>query len=721
MMGFRDSGLSVDDRVKDLLGRLTLEEKVSQMTNDSRAIARLGIPEYDWWNECLHGVGRAGTATVFPQVIGLAATFDAPLVREVANATSDEARAKHHEFLRQGYRRQYHGLSFFTPNVNIFRDPRWGRGQETWGEDPYLTGRMGVAFIKGLQGPDPRHPKVLATAKHFAVHSGPEALRHVFDAHVSLKDLRETYLPAFHACVVEGEVRSVMGAYNRVNGELCCASPTLLTKVLREEWGFDGFVVSDCGAIEDFHARHTITATKEQSAALAVKSGCDLECGWTYPCLVDAVRQGLLTESDIDVALMRVLRARFQLGLFDPSEQGPYETIPYEVVDCEEHRAIALRAARESIVLLKNEKGLLPLRKNLSTIAMIGPNADSREALLGNYNGFPSEPITLLEGIRAVAGESTNILYAKGCELAKSDDPPWGEKTDSLFPEALAAAERADAVVLCLGLSNALEGEQGDSALSDWQGDRIRIELPRIQERLLQAVVAKNPRVALVVMSGSPVAIPWAHEHVPAILEAWYPGQAGGRAIAEALFGDVNPAGRLPVTFVRSVDQLPPFVDYDMKGRTYRYLTQDPLYPFGFGLSYTRFEYSDLRLAQKRLDAGSEQTLAVAVHNVGARAGDEVVQLYLRDLEASVRVPLRQLVGFARIRLDPGESREVRFVVSARQMALIDEAGRCVLEPGMFRLSVGGRQPDPRSALLSGTAVCEADFEVTGRPLVMPF
>jgi len=711
---FRDQKLSYAERANDLLGRLTLEEKVSQMTYQSAAIPRLGIPEYNWWNECLHGVGRAGIATVFPQAIGLAATFDEPLVHRVAVATSDEARAKHHESARQGDRRIFKGLTFWTPNVNIFRDPRWGRGQETYGEDPYLAGRLGVAFVKGLQGDDPTHLKLVATPKHFAVHSGPEALRHSFDARVSEKDLRETYLAAFKECVVEGRAASVMGAYNRTNGEPCCASPTLLEKILREEWGFDGCVVSDCGAIADIHLHHKVTTTAEESAALAVGSGCDLCCGQDYRSLVEAVRQGLITEEAIDRSVRRLLTARLLLGMFDDPATVQYAQIPYEVNDSPEHRRLALDAARESIVLLKNGEALLPLRKELGAIAVIGPNADSRSVLLGNYSGLPSSSVTVLDGIQAKVAAGTKVIYARGCDLVAKGPDHWGRRDDDGFSEARSAAARADVVVMCLGISASLEGEEGDAPGSESQGDRVHIGLPDVQERLLRAVAAMGKPIVLVLMSGSAVALGWAAEHVRAILTGWYPGEEGGTAIAEVLFGDYNPAGRLPITFVRSVEQLPAFGDYRMKGRTYRYLTEDPLYPFGYGLSYTSFAYRNLSLSKGSILPGDNVRVRVEVENSGKRSGDEVVQLYVSDLEASVEVPHWSLKAFRRVRLEPGERRVLEFDLTSRQLALIDNNGRCILEPGLFRLYLGGGQPDSCSRSLSRGSPLSVDLTVEG-------
>jgi len=713
---FRDPDLPLPERVRDLLGRMTLPEKVSQMVYESPAIPRLGIPQYNWWNEGLHGVGRAGIATVFPQAIGLAAAFDAALVGRIAEAVSDEARAKHHEFARQGYRRQYHGLTLWSPNVNIFRDPRWGRGQETYGEDPYLTGRLGVAFVRGIQGSDPKYVKLAATPKHFAVHSGPEALRHHFDARATARDLRETYLPAFRDCVVEGEAESVMGAYNRTNGEPCCASPTLLGQVLRKEWGFSGYVVSDCGAILDLHAHHTVTSTPEQSAALAVKSGCDLECGRVYPALVDAVKQGLITEAEIDAALTRLLRIRFRLGMFDPPDRVPFSSIPYERVDCKEHRDLALEAARQSLVLLKNDNGFLPLKKeDVGCIAVIGPNADDREALLGNYNGQPSRSVTVLDGIRNAVGPRTRVLFAQGSDILKDQDSVWGEKADDGFGEALAAADRADVVVMVLGLNNRLEGEEGSAQQSQWQGDRISIELPFIQRKLFAAVASKGKPIVLVLLTGGALAISPQHDQARAVLLAWYPGEEGGSAVAEALFGDFSPAGRLPVTWVRSTDQLPPFTDYAMKGRTYRYFEGEPLYPFGYGLSYASFRYSNLRLGKRTLAAGQDLELSVEVTNTGSREAAEVAQVYLSWLSAAA-APRRQLAGFSRVLLQPGETRTLSFVVAERQMSLVDDEGRRSISPGRLAVNVGGRQPDRRSQELAGTEVLAAEFDISGSP-----
>jgi beta-glucosidase len=715
---FNDPDLPIEERVNDLVSRMTLEEKCGQMLHEAPAIERLGVPAYNWWNECLHGVARAGIATVFPQAIGLAAMWNDEFLFRIATVISTEARAKHHEFLREGDRNYYAGLTFWSPNINIFRDPRWGRGQETYGECPFLTSRLGVAFCKGLQGDDPKYLKLVATAKHYAVHSGPEAERHAFNAKVSLKDLRETYLPAFHACVTEARACSVMGAYNRTNGEVCCGSRTLLHKVLREEWGFDGYVVSDCWAIRDFHESHKVTANAVESVALAVRNGCDLNCGCAYQKLTDAVAAGLLAEPDIDRAVRRLMTARMRLGMFDPPERVAYARIPYEANDCAEHRAMALEAARQSIVLLKND-GVLPLSKEIGSIAVIGPNADNRDVLKGNYHGTPSRAVTPLEGIRAAVSRRTRVVYAEGCQLT-------GERIAHCAPsgrisEAVSLARRADAVVLVLGLSSQIEGEQGDASNSDAAGDKLTLNLPGLQQRLLEAVHAVGKPVVLCIMSGSALAPVWADEHVPAILQAWYPGQEGGTALAEILFGDVSPAGRLPVTFPRSLDQVPDFRDYAMKNRTYRYIESEPLYPFGFGLSYTRFEYGPLKVSRPRLEANEVASVEVTVTNAGPRAGHEVVQLYVTDLEASVKVPNCDLRGFRRIHLRPGESRTVSFILTPKALSLINEQGRRVLEPGRFRLSVGGSQPDRRSEALMGRATAKAEIEVVGKAIELPY
>jgi beta-glucosidase len=824
---------------------MTLEEKVSQTIFDAPAIERLGIPRYNWWNECLHGLGRAGLATVFPQAIGLAAAWNPDLVHQVATVTSDEARAKHHEAARRGIREIYTGLTFWTPNINIFRDPRWGRGQETYGEDPYLTSRIGVAFVKGLQGDDPRYLKLVATPKHYAVHSGPEPDRHHFDAQVSERDLWETYLPAFEACVRDADAGSVMGAYNRVHGEPCCASRRLLQRILRDKWGFEGYVVSDCGAIRDIFAHHDVVPTPEEAAARAVEMGCDLNCGATYHALLIALDKELISEETIDQAVKRLFTARFRLGMFDPPERMPYAQIPYRVIDSPEHRALALRAARESIVLLKNEDDLLPLRKDLDSVAIIGPNADNLQALLGNYNGTPARAVTPLEGVRRKISSATTLYYAQGCAIAdgvpslqvipstylrpadvgvnedgltaayydtpefegqpalSQTDPvvdftwkdttplagQWGDSfaarwTGFLVPpvsgtytlgvsgfseyhlrlddasiadyrgihhsvrrskeveleagrfyrlqldyvnrgldpqvqllwslpdidyqaKALEAAEDAEVVIAVMGLSPAVEGEEMPVDVEGFLGgDRTDIALPRPQQQLIERVSALGKPVVLVLLGGSAVAFRDIAARVPAIVSAWYPGQAGGEALADVLFGDYNPGGRLPVTFYKSVDDLPPFDDYAMDGRTYRYFRGEPLFPFGHGLSYTTFAFDDLRLDSRQVSAGGRVEVSVDVRNTGGRAGAEVVQLYVRHRDVPAPRPIKELGGFKRISLQPGERKTVTFTLHTDQLGHYDDPMGYVIQPGTVEVMVGSSS---ENLPLTGT------FEIIGQ------
>jgi len=836
---YKDPSIPMDKRVDDLLSRMTIEEKVSQLTSDSPAVERLDVPAYNWWNECLHGVARAGRATVFPEPIGMAATWDQNLIFRVASTISDEGRAKYHEFVRRGKRNIYQGLTFWTPNINLFRDPRWGRGMETYGEDPYLTGRLAVQFIKGIEGDDPKYLKAVATAKHFAVHSGPEPSRHTFDAVVSEKDLRETYLPHFEAAVKEGGAYSVMCAYNSVDGLPACANPRLLEDILRKEWGFQGYVVSDCGAIGDIYLHHKTSPTPEAGVAAALKAGTDLNCGTEYEHVLPAVKQGLVSQAVVDQALRRLLMARFKLGMFDPPSMVAYARIPYSENDSAAHRALALETARESVVLLRNENHALPLSKSIQTLAVIGPNADNVEVLLGNYNGAPSDPITPLAGIRKKLGPGVRVIYARGGDLAANlpnfeviptsalstpdhqpglkgeyftsgnfdgklhrpkeltypgsgkysgeipkdpkplftridttvdfrwwDGSPRQDMNDDDFgirwtgtltaptsgkyrlgaigmnafelylddkkitdfnnihertysysdvelqggkqyqirldfhqylndadiqlvwsrpgqnpqPEALDAAKQADAVVLVLGLSPRLEGEEMKVPVEGFQGgDRVSLDIPKAQQELMEAVVAVGKPVVLVLMNGSAVSVNWARDHIPAIVELWYPGQAGGAALADVLFGDYNPAGRLPVTFYKSASQLPPFTDYSMKGKTYRFFTGEPLFPFGFGLSYTTFAYRNLKIDGSKVTA--------EVENTGALAGDEVVELYLKPLQAAPGSAIRSLAGFQRITMRPKEKRTVSFT----------------LPQGSYEVSVGGKQPGLKGALDAST------------------
>jgi len=687
---YRNPDLPLERRVSDLVSRLTLEEKVSQMQDVAPAIGRLEIPAYNWWNEALHGVARSGLATSFPQAIGLAATWDDSLIFRMATVISDEARAKHHEYARQASRARYQGLTFWSPNINLFRDPRWGRGQETYGEDPFLTGRLAVQFIRGMQGDDPRYLKTVATVKHFAVHSGPEPERHTFDAVVSERDLRESYLPHFAAGIQQGRAYSLMCAYNRVDGSPACGSDLLLKDILRGEWGFSGYIVSDCGAINDISERHKVAPTAAAAAALAVKAGTDLECGRVYANLVDAVNQGLITEQAIDSAVKRLFLARFRLGMFDAPERVRWAQIPISVLDQPAHRALARQVARESIVLLKNAGSLLPLHKALGTIAVIGPNADDWRMLLGNYEGQPADPITPLRGIREAVSGNTRVLYARGSDLTAP--------AESLEAEAVRVAEQADAVVLCLGLTARLEGEEMPVEVEGFRGgDRTRIDLPAAQERLLERIVAVGKPTVLVLMSGSAVAVNWAQEHVPAIVEAWYGGQAAGSALADVLFGDYSPGGRLPVTFYKSVDDLPRFDDYRMAGRTYRFFKGTPLYPFGYGLSYTTFTYNNLRTNTAKLRAGDTVVVRVDVTNTGQRAGDEVAQLYVRHLGSRVERPNEDLRGFRRVSLNAGETRTVEFSLPASSLAYwSSDAHRWVVEEEPVELAVGASSADIR-------------------------
>ena len=708
-----DPARAVDERVRDLIGRMTLAEKVGQMVNEAPAIGRLGIPAYDWWSEGLHGVGRAGIATVFPQAIGLAAAFDEPFLRRVATAISDEARAKHQDFVRRGKRGRYQGLTYFSPNVNLYRDPRWGRGQETYGEDPYLTGRLGVAFIEGMQGmepgaPPPKYLKLVATAKHFAVHSGPEIERHRFDARVSEHDLRDSYLPQFEACVREGKVGAVMPAYNRVNGEPCAASPRLLETILRKEWGFGGFVVSDCGAIDDIYREHRVASSAEEAAALAVRAGTDLNCGGTYRALVGAVKRGLISEAEIDRAVGRLFAARFRLGMFDPPALVPWAQLPMSVVDSPAHRELAKIAAQKSLVLLENRGPVLPLAAGVKGIAVVGPTADDEEVLLGNYNGKPSHAVTILDGIRAKAhARGVAVRYAKGCGIAS--------KSTSGIADAVEAIRGPDVgvAVVVLGLSPRYEGEEKDSLLNPG-GDRRDIALPGVQQRLLEAVVGVGKPTVLVLTGGGALGIEWAKSHVPAILMAWYPGEEGGSAVADVLFGEANPAGRLPVTFYRSIDQLPPFEDYRMEGRTYRYFRGEPTYAFGFGRSFTTFRYDEVAITPARGDAGTSFQVSATVENTGARAGDVVVQLYVAREGGGAAVPIRWLAGFRRIALAPGQREKVTLALDARALSVVGADGRRVVEPGAFTIAVGGAQPGSGGGYTSAAEGVMVRLDVTG-------
>ena len=695
---YLNESLPFAQRAHDLVARLTLAEKIGQMKDVAPAVDRLGIPAYNWWNEALHGVARSGLATVFPQAIGLAATWNDSLVYRTATVVSDEARAKYQEYLRQNKHDRYGGLTFWSPNINLFRDPRWGRGQETYGEDPFLTGRLAVQFIRGMQGDDPRYLKTVATVKHFAVHSGPEPSRHTFDAVVSERDLRESYLPQFEAGIREGGAFSLMCAYNRVDGKPACGSEMLLKQILRDEWGFQGYVVSDCGAINDIYQGHKVVVTAPEAAALGVRTGTDLECGGVYGSLVTAVEQGLVAESQIDTTVTRLFTARFRLGMFDAPEHVRWAQLPYRVLDQASHRELARQVARESMVLLKNQGDVLPLRKDIRTLAVIGPNADQPTVLLGNYNGTPADPITPLRGIREAVSRKTRVLYARGTNLADEVLERDSTTSDVLEAAAEKLARSADAVILVLGLTNQLEGEEMRVQVDGFRGgDRTRLDLPASQERLLERIVATGKPTVLVLLNGSALAVNWAQEHVPAIVEAWYPGQAGGAAIADVLFGDYNPAGRLPVTFYRTVADLPAFDDYAMKGRTYRFFDGPPLYPFGHGLSYSTFAYDSLRTTADTLVADGNVTVRVNVTNTGHRAGDEVVQLYVQHLGSAVQRPRQDLRGFRRVGLRPGETRTVEFSLAASSLAYWNAGTHgWTVEHEPVRLEVGASSADIR-------------------------
>ncbi|HJC56973.1 MAG TPA: glycoside hydrolase family 3 C-terminal domain-containing protein [Candidatus Eisenbergiella intestinipullorum] len=697
-----------EEAAKKLVAQMSLEEKASQLRYDSPAIPRLGIPAYNWWNEALHGVARAGVATSFPQAIGMAAAFDEKLLRTIGDAVATEGRAKYNEYAKHNDRDIYKGLTFWSPNVNIFRDPRWGRGHETYGEDPYLTSRLGVAYVEGLQGTEEtegekkEYLKTAACAKHFAVHSGPEGVRHEFNAVAGKKDMYETYLPAFEACVKEGNVEAVMGAYNRTNGEPCCGSNTLIREILRGEWGFRGHFVSDCWAIKDFHEHHCVTKTPEESAAMALKAGCDVNCGVTYLHLLKAHAQGLVTEEEITQAAERLFTTRYLLGCFDRNE---YDDIPYEVVECREHLELAQKIAREGMVLLKND-GTLPLKKDrLKTIGVIGPNADSRRALVGNYHGTSSRYITMLEGIQDAAGEEVRVLYSEGCHLYKDRVEGLAWRQDRIS-EALTVAEHSDVVVLCLGLDETLEGEEGDTGNNYASGDKVDLQLPESQRELLEAVAGCGRPVVLCVLAGSAVDLSFADEHVNAILQVWYPGARGGKAAADILFGTCSPSGKLPVTFYRDLDGFPAFEDYSMKGRTYRYLEKAPLYPFGYGLTYGRVAVKSASLADASVSGRAEADRDIAVKAVLENAGeydtDEVLQAYIHA-EDSAFAPLHpSLCAFARVSLKAGETREVSLTVPASALTIVDEEGRRYVDGKRFSLYVGTSQPDDRSAALTG-------------------
>ena len=688
-------------RAKELVAQMTLEEKVGQTLYQAPAIPRLGIKAYNWWNEALHGVARAGTATVFPQAIGMAATFDEDLLEQVGDAVSTEARAKFNMQQKADDTDIYKGLTFWAPNVNIFRDPRWGRGHETFGEDPYLTSRLGVRYVMGLQGHDEDYLKAAACAKHFAVHSGPESVRHEFNAEVSEQDLRETYLPAFKACVQEGKVEAVMGAYNRTNGAPCCGNSYLLQDILRKEWGFEGHVTSDCWAIKDFHEGHLVTSTPVESVSMAMNNGCDLNCGNLFHFLTQAVENGMVDEKRLDEAVENLFMARMKLGVLDKKEENPFDKIPYTVVDSEEMRKLNREVARRSVVLLKNENHILPLdKKKLHTIGVIGPNADSRKALVGNYEGTSSRYITVLEGIEDYVGENVRVLYSEGCHLYRDRTSNLAMEHDR-DSEVRAVCEASDVVIEVVGLDATLEGEEGDTGNEYGSGDKPNLNLPGLQPDIIRIAKESGKPVIVVLLAGSAMALSWEDEHVDAILDGFYPGAQGGAAIAEILFGGANPEGKLPITFYQTTEELPEFTDYAMKGRTYRYMENEALYPFGYGLSYTTYAYGNLECV-KPFDAQDGITLQVTVTNTGDREGTETLQVYVKAKREGTPNP--QLKYVKKITLKPGESVTEEIHLSPEAFMLYDEKGNFTLEKGAYDIFVGGCQPDARSAALTGNA-----------------
>lgn len=699
------------ERAEKIVAQMTLEEKVAQTLYRAPAVERLGIKAYNWWNEALHGVARAGIATVFPQAIGLAATFDEDFLEQIADAISTEARAKFN--MQQEYEDTgiYKGLTFWSPNVNIFRDPRWGRGHETFGEDPYLTSRLGVRFVEGLQGHDENYLKAAACAKHFAVHSGPEDLRHSFNAVVSKQDLRETYLPAFKACVQEGHAEAVMGAYNRTNGAPCCGNKELLQDILRKEWGFQGHVVSDCWAIKDFHEGHRVTDTPVESVAMAMNHGCDLNCGNLFYYLQQAVEEGRVEESRLDEALVHLFTTRMKLGVFDEKGENPYDNISYDVVDSKTMQELNKEAGARCVVLLKNEGGLLPLDKaKLRTVGVIGPNANSRKALEGNYEGTASRYWTILEGIQDYLGEDVRVLTSEGCHLYRKKAQRLGEENDRIA-EVKAVCSRSDVVIACFGLDAGLEGEEGDQGNEFASGDKPDLKLPGLQEEVLRTIYESGKPVVLVLLSGSALGIDWADEHIPAILQGWYPGAQGGRAIAELLFGERSPEGKLPVTFYHADEKLPEFTDYSMKNRTYRYMKTEALYPFGYGLSYTDFAYSDVKADTERVGKAGV-TLTFSVKNTGEMAGGETVQVYVKICRDNT--PNAQLKGIRKLHLLAGEEETVQIHLPEEAFGLYDEEGRFRIYQGCAEIFVGGQAPDQRSSALTGKAVQRLTFWMEG-------
>ena len=701
---YLNTKLPVDQRVDDLINRMSLKEKASQMVDAASDLPRLDLPAYGWWSEALHGVARAGKATIFPQAIGMAATFDTALIQQVATAISDEGRAMYNAAIKRNFHERCQGLTFWSPNVNIFRDPRWGRGHETYGEDPFLTGTIGAAFVKGMQGDNPNYLKTSACAKHFAVHSGPEGLRHEFNAVVTDKDLYETYLPAFKALVDAG-VESVMCAYNRTDDEPCCGSNRLLTKILRNDWGFRGHVVSDCGALANIHGDHHFTQTEEQTVSLAIKNQVNLNCGDTYLAIPSAVKQGLVTETEVNNALHGLLKTRFKLGMFDPESANPYNKIGPEVVHSAAHKHLARVVAQKSIVLLKNN-GVLPIARECKNIFVTGPMAGNIDVLIGNYYGISDDMSTILEGIAGKVADGSKIGYRYGILPDRENLNPMDWSTGM--------AGEAEVTVAVLGFSGLDEGEEGESIASSYKGDRSDISLPKSQLNYLKKLkqAAGKKKIVVVLTGGSPIACPEVEELADAILFVWYPGEQGGNAVADVLFGDANPSGRLPITFPKSTGDLPPFENYSMIGRTYRYMETEPLFPFGFGLSYTKFEYSNLKLSAEKIKKGESVTVSCTVTNTGKLAGEEVVQLYLSDLQASFRVPIQSLKGISKLTLEPGKSSDISFFITPELMSSVDETGKSIIEKGDIQLTIGGASPGKRSMDLGAPNFLKSIFTI---------
>ena len=679
---------SIEKKADSLISLMSLKQKSSQMINSSRGLFGYGISEYNWWNEALHGVARAGKATVFPQAIALAATFDPDLIERTASAISDEARAKYNIFQKKGIKGQYSGLTFWSPNVNIFRDPRWGRGQETYGEDPFLTGQIGSAFVRGLQGYDSKYLKVAACAKHFAVHSGPEKIRHSFNANVSKQDLYETYLPAFKSLIDSG-VEIVMCAYNSVNGEPCCGNQNLMSDILRDEFNFNGHVVSDCGAINDIHSNHNYTNSNLESIAYAIKGGVDLNCGSMYADIPLAVKKGLLEESQVDKSLKRLLMTRLKLGLFEPEGSGPYDHLDGKIINSKMHIDLSRKVASESIVLLKNN-GVLPLNKDLNRIFITGPNSTSLETLLGNYNGLSSNIVTPLEGILTKVGADTIVRYALGVAFNDLEKNSFNSNH---------IASSSDAIIAYMGISALIEGERGDAVLTNNHGDRKEISLPKNQINFLKdlRLKANKKPIILVISSGSAIELSGVEDLADAIIYNWYSGEQGGSAIADVIFGDVNPSGRLPITIPKSIDHLPEFSDYSMENRTYRFTNFEPMYPFGFGLSYSNFKYSNIKLSDNNIAKNGSVIVSFDVDNIGYFDGNEIVQLYISNMDSKFRVPKYSLKGFKKIYLKANERKRIQFILNKSMLNSIDDMGREVLNNGEYKIWISGSSPHKRS------------------------